>query len=410
MAQVAESFKQKCAYEPTRMVGALVDSIPYPLIVRDPDGNIVLANQSAEEQYGGELLGCKCHERVQLRECFNGACPAREAQATGKPVEREVQHPETERYLVLGAYPMYDRDGEFCGIIETVRDVTEHHRSIERVRALLERVERQNRELTEWRDSFEYELRAAREVQLMLVPGRPMCAARMCFDFLYRPSGEVGGDLYDVIAPDGQHACLLVSDASGHGVGAALVATMLKVVFRSPSLDRLSPADVLRGLNNVLLELSPIGQFATAFYCVYHADSQELHYANAGHPAPLLLRQGASQPEQLDAEGMILGVLPGLEVAEEVVPFRPGDRMLVYTDGVPDATNEDGDRFGLDRLMAAAAAARSYHGRIYLQGVVNEVEMFLRHARAADDITMVLAEAVSDERQEQLWQQGLSHP
>jgi len=410
MAEIDDRFRQKCADSPDVMVSALVDSIPYPLIVRDMDYRIVLANSASRDFYGAELLRCRCYEAPGVQGCLCRTCPAGEAARTGKPIERELRHPRTGAHLIISVYPMYDPDGNACGIIETVRDETESHQAVEKVRSLLADVTSKNRELSEWRRSFEYELRAAREIQMRLVPERPVCIAGMCFDFLYRPSGEVGGDLYDVLPLGDGRVGLLVCDASGHGVGAALVAVMLRMVFRSGGVNAQEPARVLGTLNEELLRVVPPGQFATAFYGVYDSNNGRLTCASGGHPSPLLMRAKGGEPEWLTDGGLVLGSLEEAEWEEVAVDMQQGDKLFIYTDGVLDAGGATGERFGPERLAATARAAADARGPDLLRAVIAAIDRFMGASRATDDMTIVLAEPVSGQREEKRWLEPQSHP
>jgi serine phosphatase RsbU (regulator of sigma subunit) len=407
MAQISEEFKAKCSYGPAALVGALVDSMPYPLIVRDMDYRVVLANEEAERSLGAGLVGCKCHDIEGLKRCVCGSCPAREAAELRRPVDREVRDPATGRHLVVSVFPMVDRDGQLCGVIETARDVTQERQSMEKIRSLLGQVTAQNRELSEWRKGFDYELRTAREIQQMLVPARALCMAGMCFDFLYRPSGEIGGDLYDICPVGSDGVGLLVCDASGHGVAAALIAVMVKMAFRGPGVSTRSPTRVMRMLNRRLVQTSPAQHFVTGFYAVYDSETHELRYATCGHPAPLLVRAGCDEVEELPGGGMVLGGLDEIDVDERSVAVEPADKLLVYTDGVTDCLNRAGDRFGIDRLRAAAAEGHESRGPEFLHGVVRCIDEFAEGAPAGDDLTLVVAEHTHDEP---AWLETYTHP
>ncbi|MFO7955974.1 MAG: SpoIIE family protein phosphatase [Candidatus Brocadiia bacterium] len=403
MAEIADKFKQQCSYSPDIMVGALVDSMPYPVIVRDMEYRIVLANRASKQFYAGDLLRCKCYEASGLKECLCEDCPAREAVETGRPVEREVRHPETGDYLIIGVYPMYEPDGAACGIIETVRDVTEDRRREDKIRSLLSQVTRTNRELTRWRRSFQYELKVAREVQERLVPTAPVCVEGICFDVLYRPSGEVGGDLFDVLPLDEGKVAMLIADAAGHGVGAGLVAVMVRMVARSFGVDKTAPATMLKTMNDELVDIVPPGQFATGFYAVCTPDERRMSYAAAGHPAPILLRRGAEEAECLEEGGLPLGSLKEATFEPGELEFGPGDKLLLYTDGVLDAANADGKRFGADRLAEAVVRHGKLSGPDFLEAVVGAIEEFADGDPGGDDITIGLVESVRDTEREQRW-------
>jgi sigma-B regulation protein RsbU (phosphoserine phosphatase) len=218
----------------------------------------------------------------------------------------------------------------------------------------------------------------------------------MCFDFLYRPSGEIGGDLYDVLPVGDQQVGLLVSDASGHGVGAALIAAMVRMAFRSPEVDKGSPGRVLEAINNRLVDVSPTSQFATAFYAVYDAGSRRLRYGSGGHPAPVLVRGEGAQA--LTEGGIVLGSVRDVDFEVHELELEPGDKLLLYTDGALDVRNPSGDRFGPRRLREAAGRHREQRGGEFLGGLVGEIERFMDGARPDDDLTLVLGEPVGDEQ------------
>ncbi len=402
MAEIADSFRRQCSDSPGSMVGALVDSIPYPLVVRDMEYRIVLANRAAGEFYAGELLRCRCYEASGLKECLCEDCPAVEAFRTGSPVEREVKHPETGDYLIIGVYPMHDPDGFPCGVIEAVRDVTEDRRREARISSLLNQVTAKNRELTEWRRSFQHELRVAREVQERLVPTAPMCVEGVCFDVLYRPCGEVGGDLFDVLPLDNGRVGMLVADAAGHGVGAGLVAVMVRMVARSYGVNQADPAAMLVTMNEELVGVVPPEQFATGFYAVCEPGARRLTYAAAGHPAPMLLRKEGGGVERLEEGGLPLGSLKDAGFEPREIEFGPGDKLLLYTDGVLDVAGPQGQMLGAERLAGAAAEHADQNGPDFLESVIGAVEGFA-DGRPDDDITIALVEFVGDQQREQNW-------
>lgn len=401
MAKIAERFAERCARTPQRMVGALVDAMPYPVIARDIEYQVVMANRAAEEFYASDILRCKCYEASGLHECLCEECPAEEAFETGRPVEREVRHPETGDHLVIGVYPIFEPDGEPCAIIETVRDVSEARRSEEKIRALLAQVSRANRELTERQRSLDYELRVAREVQMRLVPSGPMCIGRVCFDFLYRPSGQVGGDVFDVVPLKDGRVAMAIADASGHGVGAGLVAVMMRMICRSYGLDQGDPAAVLAAMNEELEQVVPPGQFATAFYAVCDWEGRKVTYAAAGHPMPLLLRSGGDDVERLREAGLPLGSLKRVEYERQTVGFAPADKMLLFTDGVLEAQSAQGERFGYRRLGRLVERQRERSGPEFLHAIVQGVERFIEGREATDDMTIALVESLTEERVEQ---------
>jgi serine phosphatase RsbU (regulator of sigma subunit) len=393
MAHIAESFKRSCGLHAEMFVTALVDSIPHPLMVRDAEYRIVLANKAADKYFGAELLGLKCSPGQRNRACVCLDCPAIESATTGKPAKREVRHPQTGDYIEVNTYPMVAGEGQFRGIIETTEIVNEAHGAMEKIRALLSQLSAQNRELTEWRKGVDLELSVAWEIQKSLVPQVPFSHRSVCVDFLYQPSGKIGGDLYDVFVLDEDRVGILIADASGHGMGAAFIAVLIKMVFLSQGTNKDSPKIALEKLNQELVRIVPSGQFATAFYAVLNTKTSKMVFTRAGHPKPMLLRQGANKVEALDTDGFVLGALKDVVLEERSAEFRPGDVLLLYTDGVVDAANEKERRYGARRLRQFFLENRQAGRSELLQMVLSDVRAFAGERPIADDLTLVVVEA-----------------
>ena len=230
---------------------------------------------------------------------------------------------------------------------------------------------------------LEAELAGARAFQQSLMPPASGEIGAYRVHALYRPAEELGGDLYDYAACGDGLACL-VADVSSHGASAAMVTGMVKSAFHSCAEDGYDPVLVTTRVN-VALSSFPTDHFVTLFAARLRGG--ELDYVNAGHPPGLVLPGGTA----LDATTPLLHRT--LELAEPVrgsVPFPPGHRLLLYTDGVTEAKGDDG-RFGEERLHAVATAHRAGDG--LLEAVAGALEEFVAGRPLADDLTMLVAEA-----------------
>jgi sigma-B regulation protein RsbU (phosphoserine phosphatase) len=154
----------------------------------------------------------------------------------------------------------------------------------------------------------------------------------------------------------------------------------------------------------------PPGQFATAFYGVYDSRAGQITCASGGHPAPLLLRAEGGEHEWVTEGGMVLGTLEEARWDEVSIDVQPGDKLVIYTDGVLDAADGSGSRFGPERLAAAGRAAEGTRGPQFLKAVIDSIDGFCAGSRATDDMTIVLAEAVSDGGDARRWLELQSHP
>ena len=375
----------------SQFLPVLMDAIPYPVIVRDPDHQVLLANRAAMQVYGDDVLNDTCHHACRGREAPCEDCPGLQAMRTRRPVTREIWDPQRQDYLLISSFPIFN-DDDFCGIIETAQVVTESRQNVRRIRELLARVTAQNKKLLEWRSELDFQLDLAREIQKNLLPQHPMCFSELCLDFRYLPCGKVGGDLYDVQIVDDDHIVLMIADASGHGVSAAFVMMMIKVVFEAPYQNPLAPDQMLASMNRQLVNFIPSGQFVTAFYGVYSLTNHTLRYSRGGHPLPLLLRHESDELEGLDAEGFPLGTLDDIDFSVEEVTLNHGDRLLFYTDGVIDARNPEGQRFQQRGLEKLYRETRDKPVIEVLEHVVNGLWDFMDGRRADDDVTLMTAE------------------
>jgi sigma-B regulation protein RsbU (phosphoserine phosphatase) len=193
------------------------------------------------------------------------------------------------------------------------------------------------------------ELDLARRIQLSLLPGT--CPSSETFQIAarYVPMKSVAGDFYDVIMADAGHVGLLIADVSGHGVPAALIASMVKMAAISQRDNAAHPAQLLSGMNRALCGNTQ-GQYVTAAYAYIDAESGELRYGAAGHPSMLLLRSGSVS--EIAENGLLLAAVDGLAYTDVAVALKPGDRLLLYTDGMVEARNGAGAMFGEAALFA----------------------------------------------------------
>jgi serine phosphatase RsbU (regulator of sigma subunit) len=205
------------------------------------------------------------------------------------------------------------------------------------------------------RERIEQELHVARRIQQASLPEAVPALEGWEISPNYRPAREVGGDFYDFIELRDGRLGLVVGDATGKGVPAALVMSttcgMLQAV--SQTLDSSSPGEVLSRVNETLLARIPDNMFVTCFYAILDPKSGSLTYANAGHDLPYLCRNG--EAEELMARGMPLGLMPGMSYEEKETLLQAGEAALFYSDGLVEAHDPKGEMFGFPRLRARVA-------------------------------------------------------
>lgn len=200
--------------------------------------------------------------------------------------------------------------------------------------------------------SIQKELEIARQIQFAILPREAPHVAGLNIAARYLPMTAVAGDFYDFLVVDEKRVGILVADVTGHGVPAALIASMLKAALAAQSPHASDPAQVLSGLNRSLCGKFE-EHFVTAGYLFVDAEKQILRYAGAGHP-PLVLTEANGKPtvyREIDCNGLLLGLTENAAYSSIELPFRPGGRCLLYTDGVLEAKNGAQEEFGAPRFL-----------------------------------------------------------
>src|SRR5215207_2477650 len=209
-------------------------------------------------------------------------------------------------------------------------------------------------QLSLMRQSTEQELRLARSIQRASLPREVPDLEGWQISPFYRPAREVGGDFYDFFELEDGRLGIVLGDATGKGVPAALVMASTRSMLRAVAqASNYSPADVLGRVNESLVADIPPNVFVTCFYAILDPKSASLSYANAGHDLPYVRR--GSDCEQLMARGMPLGLMPGMSYEEKEIAFDAGEVAFFYTDGLVEAHAPDGEMFGFPRLRALIA-------------------------------------------------------
>ena len=203
--------------------------------------------------------------------------------------------------------------------------------------------------------TIENELEIAREIQQSILPTSVLQMEQLRIAASYLPMTSVAGDFYEFIQLDEKHAGFLVADVTGHGVPAALIASMIKVAMHSVAAKAEAPAEVLSGLNEILSHQLR-GQFVTAAYLFVDLQHRRALYSGAGHP-PLLHWNGAEKTlNKIESNGLLFGVLKETEYPVREIGLQSGDRFFLYTDGLVEAENAQEEAFGdgqLEQMIAA---------------------------------------------------------
>jgi phosphoserine phosphatase RsbU/P len=233
----------------------------------------------------------------------------------------------------------------------------------------------------------EQELATARRIQSSIIPHSPPDFLGLRIAVRYQPMTSVAGDFYDFLKTGESCLTILVADVSGHGVPAALVASMLKVCFAAQREQAHNPSQILAGLNR-MLRGSLGGQYVTAACAAIDLPARVITYAGAGHPPSLLLQSNGSGVRQLAENGLFIGPFPQATYSNIVAPFQRGDKLLLYTDGILEATGPDGQEYGQERLQRFLREA----GHLAPAEFIDQLFRNIRTPMQQDDLTAVLAQ------------------
>jgi sigma-B regulation protein RsbU (phosphoserine phosphatase) len=234
------------------------------------------------------------------------------------------------------------------------------------------------------------ELKIARHIQLSILPSKFPDSTSFRVAVRYLPMTSVAGDFYDFLLVDDQHAGILVADVSGHGVPAALIASMVKLAAAAQSNNATQPSQLLHGMNASLCGNTQ-SQFVTAAYVYLSASSGELRYAAAAHPAMLLLRNG--EVVSIEENGLMLAAFSFATYTTISHPLLRGDRLLLYTDGLLEAANARGEEFGERRLSALLQETAGLPDSETADRIIETIQQWA--VSQSDDLTVLVCDYIA---------------
>ena len=242
---------------------------------------------------------------------------------------------------------------------------------------------------------IETELTMASSIQADMLPNiYPAFPERPEFDIYASmdPAKEVGGDFYDFFLVDDDHLCLVMADVSGKGVPAALFMMASKIILANNAMLGKSPAQILTDANKAICANNREDMFVTVWLGILELSTGKVTAANAGHEYPVLRHAGGSFELVKDKHGFVIGGMDGVRYKQYELQLSPGDRLFLYTDGVPEATNGEKELFGTDRMLNALNEVRDAEPEEVLKGVRRAVDAFVKDAEQFDDLTMLCVE------------------
>ena len=243
--------------------------------------------------------------------------------------------------------------------------------------------------------TMEYELQTASTIQSSLLPRGTPPVPGLDIAVRYEPMRSIGGDMYDFVV-DGRQLGVLVADVTGHGVPAALIASMAKVAFSSQTAAAATPGRLIGGMNRALCGQFR-GQFVTATYMHIDPASHRVRYTNAGHPPPFLWRAATRQAAELAGGGVLMGFDSNEAYTTGEARIEDGDRLVLYTDGVIEVANGSGEFFDGDGLKAFVESHEALSAEEFADALLahlrERIEPPRREGRGfEDDVTLAVVD------------------
>lgn len=236
-------------------------------------------------------------------------------------------------------------------------------------------------------NEIQKELEIARRIQTSILPSAYPQSSHFHVAARYVPMTAVAGDFYDFLVADPTQAGLLIADVSGHGVPAALIASMVKLAATSQRANAADPATLLSGMNTVLYGNTQ-EQFVTAAYVYLDAASATLRYSAAGHPPMFLLRAG--KVVEVEENGLMLAAFSSATYSTALHPLEPGDRLLLYTDGILEAANAAGEEFGPHRLSTLLLEDSRLGAEEAADHIISSLKLWSKSQ--SDDLTVLICD------------------
>ncbi len=241
---------------------------------------------------------------------------------------------------------------------------------------------------------LDHDLQIARDIQRILLPSKPPAIEGFDIAGINIPARQVSGDYFDYIKVDDERLGVVIADVSGKGVPASLIMAICRSVLRSQAPENASPSEVLKKVNRQLYPDIREDMFISMAYLILDHVRATVTLSRAGHDAPLLYRAATQELTPLKPPGLVLGIDSGSVfdriTGDSAVPLERNDCLILYTDGVTEALNGDGDEFGPERMMHSVRASAMNGTQAVITRLIDDVRAFVGTTPQSDDITLIV--------------------
>ena len=244
------------------------------------------------------------------------------------------------------------------------------------------------------RTHLQHELDLARKIQLSMLPEKDPYLPGLAISSYFEPARTVGGDYYDYIRFSDEQLVLVMADVSGHGPSAALVMTLLKGIIRSVVDDSPISSAMMHNVNRIISQIIPSEIFITLQLIFFDLGKKRLIYCNAGHNPPLRYDRQTKTCTRLELHACALNVLPDFEFPLKEYTLHQGDIIVVYTDGITEATNPKDEMYGIEPLMEAVNSFYKDSPQRLVESIIEHLHTFTKGEKQADDRALVIAKII----------------
>ena len=363
-------------------VNALADGVS----IYDRQLRVLYQNKAIIERYGPALWET-CYSVYQHRDGICPDCPSIRTLADGKvhTTIRTVEHDGKPGFMELRSSPILNPRGEIAAVAEVTRDITERETVKIRLEEALKKVTAQQKQI-------EADLALAEKVHTSMIP-RSFHDSNLHIHVQYVPVQSVGGDYADIVPVGDGKYYTLIFDISGHGIAPALLANRVSGEIHRMLGQRPSPAALVAEVNSFLVRhFNETGLYLTFFCCLYDMKNYKLTYSGGGHlPAILLRKEDRIRSRLLSSQNSILGAFDDVlhDNAEETIDIKPGDKVVLYTDGVVEAGQMLGIPVTLAGLVALFEAYSELESGEFASTIIDQIT-FRRETSINDDITLMI--------------------
>ena len=354
----------------------VIEEMDHMVRVMDADHNVIYMNKLMREEYG-DTLGHVCYTLLGRKEkCKH--CVTQESEKTGRPGMKNV--PIGEKFYNVISSPVKVEDGQNYSI-ELFDDITEQKKIED--------------ELIGHYEKLKADIQFAKHVQTRALPIDGTYWNSVEVNSIYYPCEDLGGDLYDIIKMNNNEYLMYVADVSGHGITASLLTIFLRQMLRTRANEK--RVDLHEILTLLLTQYKDLGiekeQYLTVLFCLYNKEKKEATFMNAGHNCLPVVISRSGEIKEVEVKGLpICNIIDKVAHMQATIPVEIGDRLMLYTDGITEASNKK-VQFGTERVLNVIKENLTLDGKDLANKIISEVEVYTKK-QIEDDMAIMIAKII----------------